>query len=209
MPEYTLSNSAAVIDAAISSVAGADNTPTASSQNMVTSGGVKNYVDTEASALDTRIDGVESNLSALGIVSISTASVTSDQSGGFFSNPTASFGTGTSVKGVDAATHRLTKESTTVMRTPTGGDSILSVNIILNDNDTTSNDNYIANLLVDGATVARERTPWNETYGSHCTLNYSGYVGKNKTIGISLQDLSGASASGITYSGSLTCVNYQ
>lgn len=45
MPEYTLSNSAAVIDAAISSVASADNVPTASSQNMVTSGGVKNYVD--------------------------------------------------------------------------------------------------------------------------------------------------------------------
>lgn len=47
MPEYTLSNPAAVIDAAISSVAGADNTPTASSQNMVTSGGVKNYVDNQ------------------------------------------------------------------------------------------------------------------------------------------------------------------
>ena len=47
MPEYTLSSPAAVIDAAISSVAGADNTPTASSQNMVTSGGVKNYVDNQ------------------------------------------------------------------------------------------------------------------------------------------------------------------
>jgi len=45
MSEYTLSNSAAVIDAAISSVAGADAAPTAGSQNMVTSGGVKTYVD--------------------------------------------------------------------------------------------------------------------------------------------------------------------
>jgi hypothetical protein len=61
MPEYTLSNSAAVIDAAISSVVGADNTPTATSQNMVTSGGVKNYVDTKVDALDFRIDGVEAN----------------------------------------------------------------------------------------------------------------------------------------------------
>jgi hypothetical protein len=51
MSEYTLSNPAAVIDAAISSVAGADNTPTASSQNMVTSGGVKTYVDTVVSSL--------------------------------------------------------------------------------------------------------------------------------------------------------------
>lgn len=45
MSEYTLSNSAAVIDAAISSVAGADATPTDGSQNMVTSSGVKTYVD--------------------------------------------------------------------------------------------------------------------------------------------------------------------
>lgn len=208
MPSYTLTNNASDIDSALSRVVAAETVPSTASQNMVTSGGVKNYVDTEVSALDSRIDSIESTLSTLDIVSISTASVTS-VSAGSFNNPTVSFGTGTSVKGVDAATHRLTKQSTTVMRTPTGGDSTLSVNIILNDGDTTSNDNYIVSLLVNGAVVAKERTPWNETYTSHCTLNYSGYVGKNQTISISLQDLSSASASGITYSGSLTCVNYQ
>jgi len=45
MSSYTLSNNAADIDAAISSVVGADATPTDGSQNMVTSGGVKTYVD--------------------------------------------------------------------------------------------------------------------------------------------------------------------
>jgi len=45
MSSYTLSNNAADIDAAISSVVGADATPTAGSQNMVTSGGVRAYVD--------------------------------------------------------------------------------------------------------------------------------------------------------------------
>ena len=207
MANYILDNTASDINAALGKVLSPDTSPTATDA-LVTSGGVKNYVDTGVSALDSRIDSIESTLSTLDIVSISTASVTS-VSAGSFNNPTVSFGTGTSVKGVDAATHRLTKQSTTVMRTPTGGDSTLSVNIILNDGDTTSNDNYIVSLLVNGAVVAKERTPWNETYTSHCTLNYSGYVGKNQTISISLQDLSSASASGITYSGSLTCVNYQ
>ena len=47
MAEYTLSNSAAIIDSAITRVASADDTPVANSQNMVTSAGVKTYVDTQ------------------------------------------------------------------------------------------------------------------------------------------------------------------
>jgi len=65
MSEYTLSNSAAVIDAAISSVAGADNTPTASSQNMVTSGGVRNYVDTAIAGVDVDTSAIEADVLAL------------------------------------------------------------------------------------------------------------------------------------------------
>lgn len=45
MSSYTLSNNAADIDAAISSVVGADAIPTGGSQNMITSGGVRAYVD--------------------------------------------------------------------------------------------------------------------------------------------------------------------
>jgi effector-binding domain-containing protein len=47
MGEYTLSNSAAVVDASIQKVAGATTTPIDGSPLMVTSGGVKAYVDTQ------------------------------------------------------------------------------------------------------------------------------------------------------------------
>jgi len=47
MAEYTLTNTAAVVDASIQKVAGANTTPTDGSPLMVTSGGVKAYVDTE------------------------------------------------------------------------------------------------------------------------------------------------------------------
>ena len=70
MSEYTLSNSAAVIDSAITRVVSADTEPTADSENMVTSGGVKTAIDELASsstltvgsftpgALETSTDGL-------------------------------------------------------------------------------------------------------------------------------------------------------
>lgn len=45
MAEYTLSNTATQIDSAITRVVSADSEPTANSQNMVTSGGVKAAID--------------------------------------------------------------------------------------------------------------------------------------------------------------------
>lgn len=55
MAEYTLTNSAAVVDASIQKVANATTTPTDSSPLMVTSGGVKAYVDTQDTALEAQI----------------------------------------------------------------------------------------------------------------------------------------------------------
>tara|TARA_R110000772_G_scaffold57632_3_gene130362 strand:- start:184 stop:792 length:609 start_codon:yes stop_codon:yes gene_type:complete len=52
MAEYTLTNSAAVVDASIQKVANATTTPTDGSPLMVTSGGVKNYVDTALGVFD-------------------------------------------------------------------------------------------------------------------------------------------------------------
>lgn len=46
---YTLNNTAQDIDSAITRVASADTEPVANSQNMVTSAGVKTYVDTQMS----------------------------------------------------------------------------------------------------------------------------------------------------------------
>lgn len=105
MSSYTLSNNAADIDAAISSVVGADVAPIAGSQNMVTSGGVKTYVDgtvgvfagktitTEATGIgntdnDTSIptsaavkDYVASQ--SLGVVTVNFNGTVSGQSGNF------------------------------------------------------------------------------------------------------------------------------
>ena len=53
MAEYTLTNTAAVVDASIQKVANATTTPLDDNPNMVTSGGVKAYVDTQVSAINT------------------------------------------------------------------------------------------------------------------------------------------------------------
>jgi len=47
---YTLTNTAQDIDSAITRVASADSAPTPNSSNMVTSGGVKGYVDEQISS---------------------------------------------------------------------------------------------------------------------------------------------------------------
>jgi hypothetical protein len=53
MSTYTLNNSAGDIDSALQKVVAATTTPTDGSPLMVTSGGVKAYVDTEISAINT------------------------------------------------------------------------------------------------------------------------------------------------------------
>lgn len=65
MAEYTLSNSAAVIDSAITRVALADTTPTVNSQSMVTSGGVKAALDNITIAKETSINGITNTDSAV------------------------------------------------------------------------------------------------------------------------------------------------
>lgn len=65
MSSYTLTNNASDIDSALSRVVAAETVPSTGSQNMVTSGGVKNYVDTEVNALDSRVTTAESDISAL------------------------------------------------------------------------------------------------------------------------------------------------
>ena len=68
MPEYTLTNTAAVVDASIQKVANATTTPTDSSPLMVTSGGVKAYVDTQVGPLETDVIALQSSVqSALSV----------------------------------------------------------------------------------------------------------------------------------------------
>tara|TARA_R110000803_G_scaffold41983_2_gene90126 strand:- start:2218 stop:2844 length:627 start_codon:yes stop_codon:yes gene_type:complete len=62
MAEYTLTNTAAVVDASIQKVANATTTPLDGDPNMVTSGGVKAYVDDQNTALEAQILAIESEL---------------------------------------------------------------------------------------------------------------------------------------------------
>jgi len=65
MPSYTLTNNASDIDSAISRVVAAEAVPSAGSQNMITSGGVKNYVDTVIAGVDTDTSVIEADVIAL------------------------------------------------------------------------------------------------------------------------------------------------
>jgi hypothetical protein len=65
MATYTLNNSAVDIDSALQKVVGANTTPTDLSPLMVTSGGVKAYVDAQDTALETSIVAVEADVAAL------------------------------------------------------------------------------------------------------------------------------------------------
>lgn len=51
MATYTLTNTAKEIDGAVQAVTNADTAPQSNSSNMVTSGGVKDYVDTKVSSI--------------------------------------------------------------------------------------------------------------------------------------------------------------
>jgi len=65
MSTFTLTNSAGDIDSALQKVVSATTTPTDLSPLMVTSGGVKAYVDTQDTALETSIVAVEADVAAL------------------------------------------------------------------------------------------------------------------------------------------------
>jgi len=65
MSTYTLNNTATDIDSALQKVVAVTTTPVDGNPNMVTSGGVKAYVDTQDTALETSIVAVEADVAAL------------------------------------------------------------------------------------------------------------------------------------------------
>ena len=78
MSNYILNNTAEEIDLAIGKVANATTTPLDDNSNMVTSGGVKAYVDTQVGALNTTVNdlvaqsNVTNNVASLFATPIST-----------------------------------------------------------------------------------------------------------------------------------------
>jgi len=62
MPTYTLNNTATDIDSALQKVVGATTTPLDQNPNMVTSGGVKAYVDTQIGSLNSSVSATLTEL---------------------------------------------------------------------------------------------------------------------------------------------------
>ena len=79
MSTYTLNNSAEDIDNALQKVVAVTTTPLDGNPNMVTSGGVKAYVDTQDTALEAQVNNLDSIVTGFNTASIldSTISVTS------------------------------------------------------------------------------------------------------------------------------------
>lgn len=203
MAEYTLTNTAAVVDASIQKVANADTTPIDSSPLMVTSGGVKAYVDTELGNLDPRFTELQTEIDTLKVVSISTAGVSSATNTNNVAFTTANF-----VTGVEDAAHNLERASTYIMKTPTGGVSMLSVNISWEDGDTGGSDDYILTLYIDNIVVARISS--NTSFiDVHNILCYNSYVLPDKEIKASFISTGGSIFQRVINAGSITCVNYQ
>lgn len=65
MSNFILNNTAEEVNSAITKVTNATATPLDANPNMVTSGGVKVYVDTQLSSLDPRLTTVESDITTL------------------------------------------------------------------------------------------------------------------------------------------------
>ena len=204
MPTYTLNNTATDIDSALQKVVGATTTPLDQNPNMVTSGGVKAYVDTQDTALETSISTIQSELDTLNVVSISTAGASSATNTNSVAFTTANF-----VTGVQDAAHNLERASTYIMKTPTGGVSMLSVNISFNDTDDDTNDAYTLTLYIDNTVVA-QTTSSSVPATVFANLCYNSYVLPNKEIKVTFTSVSQASSNArrIT-AGSMTCVNYQ
>lgn len=207
MSNYILNNTAEEIDIAIGRVANATTTPLDANSNMVTSGGVKAYVDTQVGVLnnsvDDRIIELQTEFDTLNVVSISTAGVSSATNTNNVAFTTANF-----VTGVEDAAHNLERASTYIMKTPTGGASMLSVNISWEDGDTGGSDDYYLTLYIDNIVVARQssNTAFMDVYKTLC---YNSYVLPDKEIKAIFTSTGGSIFQRVINVGSITCVNYQ
>jgi len=203
MAEYTLTNTAAVVDASIQKVANANTTPIDGSPSMVTSGGVKAYVDAQDTAIDSRVTTLESEVANLSPVTITYCSLSRPSNAG--TNNNVAFAGVTKSFGSDDPIHQLVLSSTYVLNTPTAGASIVSVNATITDSDYDNFDNYILNLYANNSVIAQIRTP---DTTSTLQLCFSGYFFQNSTITMSVSRISGAS-NYYSVIGGITCVNYQ
>ena len=204
---YTLGLTASQINDTLIAAQNSDNAPAAGQSNLVNSNRVYEAIQNEATvvtALDARVGTLETTVANPQVVSISTAGASSATNTNNVAFTTANF-----VTGVQDAAHNLARASTYIMKTPTGGVSMLSVNISFDDEDETTYDTYTLTLYIDNTVVAQTTTTGvpDTVYANLC---YNSYVLPNKEIKATFTSVSGAYAyyREIT-AGSMTCVNYQ
>jgi len=194
MPSYTLTNNASDIDSALSRVVAAETVPSTGSQNMVTSGGVKNYVDTEVDALDSRVTTAESDISALQAATIGVAR---------YSRTANTLYAGTGIV-------QLTEDSDpenigTVVTSGTydggvrvsGGTYLITCTGEFSEDDGDNDDYFLVNLRSSGTTLLSDRI--NET-GSNTDYDFVNLVavltvpaGSTKDVNIQYQEVSSTS----------------
>jgi hypothetical protein len=204
MPSYTLTNNASDIDSALSRVVAAETVPSTGSQNMVTSGGVKNYVDTEVTGLDSRVTTAESDISALQAATIGVAR---------YSRTAITYYYNTGIV-------QLTEDSDpenigTVLTSGTydggvrvsGGTYLMTCSGEFYESDSDNNDYFLVNLRSSGTVLLTERI--NETQYGYKFINFI-YVltvpaGSTSDINIQYQEIS-SSNSGRSQNVALTLV---
>jgi hypothetical protein len=149
MAEYTLTNTAAVVDASIQKVANADTTPTDSSPNMVTSGGVKAYVDTQDTALETQI---LANTAAIASSGPKTATLTAANGSKDYNDNSAYFY-------IPFTEHSdlndIISVSSGVVTLRSAGTYLISINGTLQEGDGDPNDFWVAQVK-KGSSVIKE-----------------------------------------------------
>ena len=207
MPSYTLTNNASDIDSALSRVVAAETVPSTASQNMVTSGGVKNYVDTGVSALDSRLTTAESDITSLQAGTLTVAR---------YSRAADTFYSGTSVI-------QLTEDSDpenigTVLTSGTydGGVQVGAGTYLITctgefyEDDGDNNDYFVVKLRSSGTTLLSHRI--NETLGGtdgdydSVNLVYVLTVPVGSTNDVNIQYQEVGSTSGSSRNVSLTLV---
>jgi hypothetical protein len=214
MAEYTLTLTAAEIDIALNRVNNPDLAPLLNSGELVTSGGVKNYVDTQVSALSNTVDTV--------FASTNVQTSKSDFTAGVATNTYtySSFGA-VQANETNDSNRTLTISGSSAVA-PSSGLSLVSYYATIVDNDSDVYDNYEVLVLINGTYADQLQTGRYfssgvaNTYGlivnpsttGTYVLQGSAILAPNSTIQFRTITRSGANTGQFSCSGNVTVLNF-
>jgi hypothetical protein len=170
MSSYTLTNNASDIDSALSRVVAAETVPSTGSQNMVTSGGVKNYVDTEVTGLDSRVTTAESDISALQAATLGVARFTRLTDTAYPSTSIIQLSEDSDPQNIGTVLTSGTYDGGVRV---SGGTYLITCTGEFSEDDGDNNDYFLVNLRSSGTNLLSNRI--NET-GSYYTYDFVNLV---------------------------------